>query len=100
MLSQRWPAATKAIVSRQAQTMHLHSCPFYRPRIEQNFSHGISKFTDMSLWWAKKSIVANLEFLCHLSISARSDHPACHLHHPTPSLESLICWTIAAIWRW
>ena len=44
-MRQHWKAVTKEIVSRQVQTMHLHSCPFYRPRNEQDLSHGISKFT-------------------------------------------------------
>jgi hypothetical protein len=35
VMSQHWPAETKALVSHQAQTMHLHSCPFYRLQFEQ-----------------------------------------------------------------
>ncbi len=43
--SQHRKAVTKEIVSHQAHTIHLHSCTFFRPHIEQDFSHGISKFT-------------------------------------------------------
>ncbi len=65
-MCQHWKAVTEEIASPRPQKMNLHSCSFYRPQNEQDFSHGIG----LAPSW------------CNLASQSRSNDPVCaHREH-------------------